>query len=168
MRHAVGLCLLLLSVGCGAAPVSADRPSASESEIAELKTLAEASCQCERSSPDNPSCWNAFNARTSALKESGGSATACAPVSTDLRCFNEDQADGGFCIVTGHSLVVGGGGQKLCSQREAQIVEATHSATLKKTGDNYEQAAEAAGTAADALIRGERLSLPDAEAGCTG
>lgn len=163
MRRALVVCCLFWVTGCE----PASRVSAKE--VAALGKLAEVACKCERSSPTDISCWNAFNAKVSVFRESVGSATACAPVSTQLRCFNEDHPDGGFCIPTGYALVSGGGSpRQLCSQHEAQVVEATHSAALKRTGDDYEQAAEAAQSAADALIRGEQVSLLDADTGCTG
>ena len=163
--------LLVMLVGCEAAPLPAARLArdltVSKSEIATLANLAESACQCDRSSPEGP-CWAEFNEAVAGMKESVASATACAPVSTELRCFNESASDGGFCIVTGHTLVFGEGQRQLCSKSEAQIVEATYNATLASTGDNYQQAAEAAGRAADALARGESPPRPTAEPGCTG
>lgn len=163
--------LLVVLVGCKAESLPGARSerdlTVSRGEIATLSNLAESACECDRSSPEGP-CWAEFNEAVAAMNESGSAATACAPVSTVQRCFNEGASDGGFCIVTGHTLVVGGGQQRLCSQSEAEIVEATFNATLARTGDNYQQAAEAAGRAADALMRGERPPRPPAELSCTG
>lgn len=163
--------LVVLLAGCEAVPPPAARlargPTVSKSEIATLANLAESACQCDRSSPGGP-CWAEFNEAVVGMKESVASATACAPVSTELRCFNEGESDGGFCIVTGHTLVFGEGQRQLCSQSEAQIVEATYNATLARTDDNHQQAAEAARRAADALRRGESPPRPTAELGCTG
>lgn len=174
----VGLGVLLLS-GCDPSSATPENRSPSvearaptmtrvpRPEVAGLQELAESACGCARSSREGSSCWDEFQAGVAGLQESTSSATACAPVSTELRCFEEDAPDGGFCIVTGYALVVGDA-PRLCSEREAQIVEATYQAALDGTGDDYDQASAAAERAAIALARGDDVPMPAAALDCTG
>lgn len=166
--------LLLILAGCGgdhpsaptAKAVALPRAAIPAAEIAALQGIADDACRCSRASPDDRTCWETFSARTVAHQPSPPVGTACAPVSTALTCFNEDQPEARFCITTGHDLV--GTDYVLCSAEEARIVDATFTATLKRTGDNYEQANAAARKAASDLILGSSVPLPDAEGGCTG
>lgn len=175
IRLATGVLLagLILTAGCegrrSGQPAEAGLATpapVTELEIAALQVLADDACRCARASPEDKTCRDAFTARTARHGRGAEVASACAPVSTEMSCFNEDRQDAQFCIVTGYSLV--GTGRTLCSAEEARIVDATFNATLERTSDDYGQASVAATRAADALIRGERVSLPIAEAGCTG
>lgn len=173
IRSLAGALLLFLS-GCGGDQPSAPtaraaalpRPPVPAAEIAALQALSDDACRCKRASPDDRTCWETFNTRTAAHQDSAPVATACAPVSTEMICFNEDQPDARFCITTGYNLV--GTNYDLCSAEEARIVDATFTATLKRTGDDYGRANAAARKAAGDLILGRPVPLPAVEGGCTG
>lgn len=169
IRPLAGLFLLFLA-GCGEAPSSAAAPSpplpVPASEVAALQAVADDACRCNRASPDDKSCWEAFNARTAAHGDAALLASACAPVSTEMTCFKEDHPEARFCIATGHHLV--GTDHELCSAEEVRIVDTTFTATLRRTGDDYEQAHAAADKVANDLILGRSVPLPEAEGGCAG
>lgn len=164
----------LMVVGCDqvtAAIPSLREPApvaVSEAEIETLQGVAESACKCARANPGDRSCWKEFKAQTRRFPSGGESATACAPIWTSGRCFNHSAPDGGFCITTEYH---GGFSEKpsiLCTAEEAQIVEATWYRTLKETGEDYGQANAAAQRAVEALMRGDRVAKPEAEAGCSG
>ena len=166
--------LLLFLAGCGetepsvaAGAAVSPRPPVLASEVAALQAVADDACRCERASPGDKSCWEVFSARTAAYRDAVQVASACAPVSTEMTCFNGDQPEANFCITTGHHLV--GTPYRLCSAEEAAIVDATFTATLKRSGDDYEQAGAAASKAAADLILGRSVPMPVAgEGGCAG
>jgi hypothetical protein len=135
-------------------------------EVSALRQVAEEACRCARSSGDTSQCWTRFRERTQHLAFSGSYASACFPVSTALECYNETDADGGFCISTGHTLVFGDEAE-LCSEEEARTVEAIYAQTLRATGDD-ERALDAASAAAGDLIRGVEVQAPNVESGCGG
>lgn len=109
--------------------------SSSEADLDSLQEIALASCMCERNGGSEPECRNAYEDEKEKLlgRIYGGrtpvdllatSATACAPVSTEMDCF--EFSDGEECIST--SFHVNGASndfvvKTVCSISEARAIE---------------------------------------------
>jgi hypothetical protein len=160
------LAAVLLSSCDGGKPETALLPgSSSPPDLAGLQRLADAACRCVRASPDDRSCGEELAAATAPYGPAESMASACVPVSTVLECFNQKDPSGGFCVTTGYVSI---GGKVLCSAEEAKAVESVFAEKLTQTGGNHAAATSAATQAADALIRGKTVAVPDVAGGCTG
>jgi hypothetical protein len=172
MRVMLVIAAVLLA-GCGEPKSDAPTPTVAASQsqpparsavnVSELQQIAEQACLCARSGGGGESCWKSFNDKVRAHEEGVPVGTACAPVSTSLRCFDDETADR-FCIVTGHHLV-GSDLPQLCTDREVKIVETAFYEVVERT-DDYKQAKREAERVMKALMRGEPLPLPTSPKGC--
>lgn len=119
-------------------PSSVDQPiriSSADVDLEGLEETAETACKCVRSGGDDQGCWKDYETRKSAIETKiygpGGMpedhfaiATACAPVSTELECF--DFSDGEHCIVTGYDAngaSEADRGVLVCTRAEAKAIE---------------------------------------------
>ena len=160
----------LLAIGALAVLMSCGRPSSPpQSKILDpalapqLQAIAIAACQCARDRPGkDPACWADFERATNGAERSQY-ATACAPVSSEGECFNNDTPHE-FCIYMGSHSPAG----RLCTGKEMEIVDATYM-RVYSAGRDHTAARAAAAAALRTHLRGEQVAGygPD-EGGCGG
>jgi len=144
---------------------------AARTEVAQLQTLATSACRCtrEKGEAGEAACWQEYKAAIADYDVSSV-ATMCAPISTELDCIAT--AAGEECIVTGY-------GSGICTEGEAQAVEAAYSAAWNAEGDidTLDEAArrranDRANAAFDAIVdrikRGETVTASAPSGGCAG
>ena len=167
VRSTLMILTAVLLSGCdGGKPATAMLPgSSSPPDVPALQHLADAACRCVRASPEDKSCGEELAAATAPYAPAEAMASACVPVSTVLECFNQKDPSGGFCVATGYVSI---GGKVLCSAEEAKTVDSMFAETLTRTGGDHDAATSAATQAADALIRGKPVVVPNVTGGCTG
>lgn len=144
-----------------------------------LQSLATAACTCTRSGGGKEECWKPYQYATAGFQVVG-SATACAPVSTEVDCIATDQGE--TCVVTGY--YVNGADDKdrdvvVCTAAEAQAIERAESEAFRVGGKPVdssdatawalanERAGDNISRVLDRIRRGENFTSNPKPGGCT-
>ena len=144
---------------------------AARADIAQLQILATSACSCtrEKGEASEATCWSEYRAAI-ADRNVSSVATACFPISTELDCIATHAGD--ECIVTSY-------GNGICTEEEAQAVEAAYSAAWNAEGDpvtldeaTRQRANLRANAALEAILdrikRGETVIASGRSGGCAG
>jgi hypothetical protein len=152
----------------------ANSPSASpqkklrEASIAQLQELATNACLCDQQSGGGQDCWKDYQAKLKGVEIEAG-ATACAPISTQMDCFELNGQH--TCIITGYSVNDVDWDDQICRPKDAQAAEAAYSTAYNAHPQHSDAAEKAADKALlDALKKikaGEKLAAMQSERGCT-
>ncbi|QFT78378.1 hypothetical protein FIU90_12580 [Erythrobacter sp. THAF29] len=173
-------------------PPPSPRIASTQVDLVALQEAATESCMCERRGGSEEECNAAYaSARqallfkiygTSQFDEMAASATACAPVSTEIDCF--EFTDGERCITTGFSVNGASNdveNRRVCTVNEARAIErAYEDGWLGEDGvepdpndeEEWRVANERATGAVDDMLRrilaGEPTPPREPSGGCAG
>ncbi|MEG3147328.1 hypothetical protein U1839_21965 [Sphingomonas sp. RT2P30] len=146
--------ITLASAGCSKPQPPRDPRAEAAKEFVALQREAEHACKCERHSgpAGKNSCWAKFEAAI-APKKPSPAGTACLPVYSESRCWQESDDHSEFsvgtCVVTRYTAALNAGSEvTLCTKAEAQSAEQILTAI-----DAGPKASKAKRDAADAAVR---------------
>jgi hypothetical protein len=130
--------------------------SPSKAEIVQLQSLADNACSCESLTKigEGVNCWSAYKRAVSKYAVTELS-SACDPISTTRDCFG-DRPEDGPCVSKGFDV---GGlpadvNSRICSNAEAQAVEAAATAAYSSAKDVVTKDPQAAGQVSnEAMIK---------------
>jgi hypothetical protein len=97
-------------------------------EFARLKKLALSACECGMAGGEAKICEREYKTAKAKYKPSEGG-TACAPISTEMDCFNVNGRE--KCIITGYSINGIPESGILCRTEDAQAAENAYSSAFE-------------------------------------
>eukprot|EP01035_Chromulina_nebulosa_P028425 gene28425-37523_t len=174
--RSVGILFALIahaSAGCSKPQPPRDPRAEAARELLALQGEAEHACKCERHSgpAGKNACWAKFET-TIAPKKPSPAGTACLPVYSESRCWQESDDHSEFsvgtCVVTRYTAALNAGSAvTLCTKAEAQSAAQILTAT-----DTDPKASKAKRDAADAAARniargGNFIATAPGTPGCT-
>lgn len=182
--------LVLLIGGLGVARLNSGgqafeeaRKAAIRTETARLQTLASAACTCTRDKGEGAEgeCWKAFKEAVPGSPTSS-TATACAPVSTEIDCFATSAGEA--CVVTGYDangVTDPTLSTRLCTAAEARAIEFAFEEGWRGSDGkapepddkadweaSNKRAIAAMNRAMRKIMKGEPVNAPSSSSGCAG